>query len=132
MLEDEIINNCSKLEILCCACGHKINTRRGLNLAVTNKRATWKCPVFGGFDVPDYPALAVAVICDCCAAGNARIRVCIEFEGGGPVKYHDIDSLEDVSGAECKMKYYFGKKLGMSPAARNKLMLKAARERSVN
>jgi len=117
---------------MCCACGHKIDTKRGLNLAVTNKRATWKCPVFGGFDIPDYPPLAVAIICDCCAAGNARIRVCVEFVGGGLVKYHCLHELEEVSGAECKIKYYFGKKSGMSSVARLELMLKAARELNVN
>jgi len=102
-----------------------------LNLAVTNKRASWKCPVFGGFDIPDYPPLAVAIICDDCAIKERQIWVCVEFVGGGLVKYHGLHELEEVSGAECKMKYYFGRKLGMGSPAR-KLVLKAARERSVN
>ena len=75
----------------------------------------------------------MAIICDDCARDDVPVRECVEFQFAGPVKYHDVDSLEDVSAAVCKTKYYFGKNLGeMTPAARNKLMLKAAREWSVN
>lgn len=127
MLEDEIIDSCSRLEILCCACGGKIDTKAGLNLAVTMKRATWKCPVFGGFDIPDYPPRAVAVICNDCVIHNKRIWVCIEFEGGGLVRYHRMHKLEDISGTLAKLRYYFGKKM-----ARAQLIKRGARQLSEN
>ena len=132
MLEDEIIENCGMKNLRCCSCGSRLAPCASLNVAVTMKRATWKIPVFGGFDIPDYPPRAVAIICDECAIKKVPVRFCVEFQGSGRVKYHDIDSLEDVSAADWKLKYYFGKKFGLSSAARNKLMLRAARERSVN
>lgn len=128
MLEDEIIENCSRLEIRCCACGCKLDTSAGLNIAVTVKRATWKCPVFGGFDIPDHPPRAVAIICDDCANKNKQIWVCVEFEGGGFVKYHGMHNLEDVSPSLAKLKYYFGRKM----ARAWKLILRAARQQSEN
>lgn len=132
MLEDEIIENCGMKNLRCCSCGCRLAPCAGLNVTVTMKRATWKIPVFGGFDIPDYPPRAVAIICDDCARDNVPVRECVEFQFAGPVKYHDIDSLEDVSAAECKKKYYFGKNLGMNPAAWNKLKLRAAKGRNIN
>ena len=132
MIVDAIIELCGTKNLKCCSCGCYLMPCAGLNIAVTMKRATWKCPVFGGFDVPDFPPRAVAIVCDDCARDNVPVRECVEFQVSGRVIYHDFDSLEDVSEAVCKMKYYFGKNFGRSSTARNKLMLKAARERSVN
>lgn len=132
MIEDEIIEHCGMKNLRCGSCGCHLTPCAGLNIVVTMKHATWKCPVFGGFDIPDYPARAVAIVCDDCARNNVPVRECVEFPSFGRVIYHDFDSLEDVNAADCKMKYYFGKKLGTSSAGRLRLMLKAARERSVN
>ena len=123
---------CPMNNVRCCACGCKLASSAGTNFKITRKRATWKFPVFGGFDIPDYPPRAMAIICDECARESVPVRECVEYQSNGLVKYHDVEKLEDVSEALSKMKYYFGKKLGMSSAARNKWMLKAARERSIN
>jgi hypothetical protein len=131
MIEDEIIENCGMKNLKCCSCGCRL-APAGLSVVITVKRATWKIPVFGGFDIPDYPPRAVAVVCDDCARNNVPIQRCVEFQRSGRVKYHDFDSLEDVSAAVCKMKYYLGKKWWSSSAGRNKLMLRAAREQSLN
>ena len=128
---------CPMSNVRCCACGCQLvppgaGTNADINFKITKKVATWKCPICGSFDIPDYPPRAMAIICDECARDNVPVRECVEFQGNGLVKYHDIEKLEDVSEALSKMKYYIGKKLGMSSATRNKLMLHAAREQSVN
>ena len=125
-------NLCPMNNVVCCSCGCKLVAGVGLNFVVTSKRATWKCPVFGGLDIPDCPARAIAIICDACDRGNVPPVDCVEFLDNGLVKYHELEKLEEVVQAEFKMKYYFGKKMGFSSAVRNRLMLKAARERSVN
>lgn len=129
MIEDEIY---AMKDIKCCACGCKLAPSDGMNVTITMKRATWKCPVYGSLDDPDYPPRAVAILCDDCDRNNVPVRLCVEFQGNGRVKYHEVESLEDVSEAACKMKIYFGKKFELGSAARNKLMLRAASERGVN
>jgi hypothetical protein len=133
MIEDEIIRNCGGMNLKCCSCGCRL-APAVVNIVVTMKRATWKIPVFGGFDILDYPPRAVAIICDDCARNNVPVQRCVEFQRSGRAKYHDFDSLEDVSAADCKKKYYFGykAKLWSSSAGRTKLMLRAAREQSLN
>lgn len=129
----EEFENFIKQNIKCCACGGTLETSKVLNILVTKKIATWKYHIFGVLDCPGYPPKAMAFVCDECRKNEVKIRHCIEFEvSTGQVTYHDVDSLEDINEASCKMKYYFGKKLEEISAVRNKLMLKAARERSVN
>ena len=132
MIEDEMIEKGGMKNLRCCSCGNRLGPCPGFNIVVTGKRATWKWPVFGGFDVPDFPPRAVAVICGDCAKKNVPPRECVEFPSYGRVIYHDVDSLEDVSAADCKIIYYFGKKLGRSSAVRNKLMLRAGMDPSTN
>lgn len=123
---------CPMNNVVCCSCGCKLVAGVGLNLKVTSKRATWKCPVFGGLDIPDCPARAIAIICNVCFRDNVPPVDCVEFQGNGLVQYHELEKLEEVDQAAFKIKYYFGKKLGMRSAGRTKLMLKAARERRMN
>ena len=123
---------CPMNNVFCCACGCKFVAGVGFNMMVTSKRATWKCPVFGGLDIPDCPARAIAIICNACARDNVPPVDCVEFLGNGLVQYHELKNLDEVDEAAFKMKYYFGKKMGFSSAVRNRLMLKAARERGVN
>jgi len=125
-------NFCPMNNVVCCSCGCKLVAGVSLNFVVTSKRATWKCPVFGGLDIPDRPAQAIAVLCKACARDKVMPEYCIEFQDDGLVKYHEIKKLEELDDAAFQMKYYFGKKMGRSSADRNALMLKAARERSVN
>jgi len=125
-------NLCPMNKVVCCSCGCKLVAYVGLNFVVTSKRATWKCPVFGGLDIPDCPTRAIVIICNACARDNVPPVDCVEFQGGGLVQYHELEKLEEVDQAAFKMNYYFGKKMIRSSAARNELMLKAARERSEN
>jgi len=124
-----------KKNVKCCACGCTLETSAFMTLCITSKIATWKIPIFGSLDCPDFPPRATAYVCDVCLINKTNIRYCIEFEiSTGQVTYHDVDSLVDINAASCKKKHYFGKliNLEMSSPARNKFMLKAARERSVN
>ena len=125
-------DSCPMNNVVCCSCGCKLMAGVGLNMVVTSRRATWKCPVFGGLDVPDCPARAIAIICNACARDNVPPVDCVEFQGNGLVQYHELKNLDEVDQAAFKMNYYFGKKLDLSSADRNKFMLKAARERGVN
>lgn len=124
MIEDEIY---AMKDIKCCACGCELAPSAGINFTITKKVATWKFPICGSFDIPDYPPRAMAIICDECARANVPVRECVEYQNNGLVKYHDVEKLEDVSEALSKTKYYFGRLFKL-----RKLIRKAAREQSVN
>jgi len=126
------IENFGMKNLKCCACSLKIQQVGEWNVVITSKLAFWKCPVYGNLDDPDFPPRAVAIVCDDCAREHSKVIYCVEFLSSALVKYHCLDSLDEVKMAESKMKYYFGKKLGLSSIGRNKLMLKAAKERSSN
>ena len=119
---------CPMNNVLCCSCGCKLVAGTSLNFVVTPKRATWKCPVFGGLDIPDCPAHAIAVVCKACARDNVLPKYCIEFQDDGLVKYHETEKLEELDDAAFKMSYYFGKKTDRV----QQMIWKAARQRSVN
>ncbi len=98
-----------------------------LNVVITRKRASWKCPIYGNFDDPDFPPRAVAIVCDKCARAGVKITFCVEFQSNMVVKYHTLENLDEVNVAEIKMKHYFGKKFVLSSLARKKLLLRAAK-----
>ena len=92
------------------------------------KVATWKCPVSGRIDIPDYKPRAVAIICDECFRNKIKIRHCIEWECSlNQVTYHDVDNLADADEASDKMRYYFSRNF-----RQRTLSLKAARQEGVN
>jgi len=107
----ENIEDWARKNVKCCACGGKMETSKFINLVGLEKLATWKFPVFGQIDIPDYKPRAAAIVCDECKQKKEKIRYCIEFEGSlYQVKYREVDSLEDGNKSEGQMKYYFGKK----------------------
>lgn len=88
--------------VKCCACGGTLETSEFINIKETDKRATWKYPVFGHIDIPGYEPRAAAIVCDGCLQRKEKIRRCIEWEGTSYlITYHDIDSLEDVDKSVC-------------------------------
>lgn len=127
MFED--IESWVRKNVKCCACGGSLETSRFINLVGLDKIATWKFPVFGRLDVPDYKPLAAAMICDECVQKREKVRFCIEWEESPcqeespyKVRYHEVEDLEDSNRGEDQMKYYFGLKFKL----RN-LLLRAAR-----
>lgn len=120
--DDWFLRNCR-----CCACGGTLETGGRINIAVTEKLATWKCPVIGRFDVPDYGPRAIAIVCDECMQKNEDVRYCIELEGPPyRIIYHDVGSLADSNKSMAQMKYYFGRSF------RRKMLLRAARQENGN
>jgi len=100
----------AKKNIKCCACGGTLETSRFMKAVEIEKLATWKYPVLGRIDIPDYGPRAVAIVCDECIQKKEKIRRCIEWEDSPyQIKYHDIESLEDVDKSESQMKYHFGR-----------------------
>lgn len=123
----EEIEDWAKKNIECCACGGSMETSRFINVVETKKLATWKFPVFGHIDIPDYEPRALAIVCDECIKNKAKIQRCIEWEGSPYlVKYHDIEELEDAKKNVSQMNYYFGK------LYRHKKLLNAAKQESGN
>ena len=131
MNQDDIANFGMK-NLKCCACSLGIHQLTEFNVVITTKRATWKCPIYGNIDDPEFPPRAVAIVCDDCAREHAKVIYCVEFLSKAMVKYHVLDNLDEVKLAEKKMKSYFGKAFGISSIDRQKLMLKAATERNLN
>ena len=126
MFEDEIIEKCGMKKLKCCSCGCKILPCSDLNVLVTTKSASWKCPIYGTFDDPNFPARAVAIVCDVCARASAKIIFCVEFQSNALVKYHTLEKLDEVNVAEIKMKHYFGKKFVLGLIDKKRIMLRAA------
>ena len=109
----------------CCACSLGIHQLGELNVIITTKLATWKCPVYGSIDDPDFPPRAVAIVCDDCAREHAKVIYCVEFVSSALVKYHVLDNLDEVKVAEKKMKSYFGKKKEIGDIGPEQCRLKA-------
>ena len=109
MLEE--FDNFIRKNVECCACGGSMEMSSCINIVELKKRATWKFPVFGHIDIPDYGPRAMAVVCDECMRNpKVKIRRCIEWEGTPyQVKYHDVNDLEDDKKSVSQMDYYFGK-----------------------
>lgn len=133
-MNQEDIEKCGMKNLKCCACHHRIKLHGELNVVITTKRASWKCPVYGSIDDPDFPARAVAIVCDDCARGHAKIIYCVEFLSSALVKYHCLDSLDEVKLAEVKMKSYFCKQFCIGSIDPKQCMKKAdaAKNRSMN
>lgn len=116
-----------KKNIKCCACGGSLENSRFINIVKTEKLATWKYPVSGRVDIPDYEPRAVAIVCDECIKNKKEIRHCIEWERSSYlIKYHNIKSLKNSNKSISQMKYYFGRNF------RRKMLLKAGRQVSRN
>lgn len=116
-----------KKNVKCCACGGSMENSSYVTIVELKKLATWKFPVFGHIDVPDYGPRAMAVICEECIKNKVKIRRCIEWEGSPyQVKYHDVDDLEDAKKNVSQMDYYFGKLF------RQRMLLNAAKRTNGN
>lgn len=121
MLEE--FDSWARENIECCACGGTLETSRCVNIVELKKVATWKFPVFGQVDIPDYEPRAMAIVCDECMRNKVKIQRCVEWEGSPYlVKYHDVECLADSNKSVSQMDYYFGK------LYRQRMQLKAARQ----
>lgn len=108
MLEE--FNDWIRNNVKCCACGGSMEASSCINIVELEKVATWKWPVFGQLDVPDYEPRALAIICDECQRNKVKIQRCIEWEGSPYlVKYHNLENLADSNNSESQMNYYFGR-----------------------
>lgn len=117
----------ARKNVECCACGGTLETSICINVVELKKVATWKFPVAGHIDIPDYEPRAVAIICDECIQNKEEIRRCIEWEGSPyQVKYHDVDDLEDAKKNVSQMNYYFGRLF------RQRMLMRAAKQKSEN
>ena len=130
----EEIEDWIRKNIKCCACGGTLETSKFINVVRLEKLATWKFPVFGPIDIPDYKPRATAIICDECMQKKEKIRRCIEWEKSPyqeespyQVKYHEVESLEDSNKGMNQMKYYFGRKCRLE-----KLLRRAVRQEHIN
>ena len=124
----EKFENFIRKNVECCACGGTLEESGCINIVELKKRATWKFPVFGHFDIPGYGPRAMAVVCEECMQNKVEIRRCVEWEGTPyQVKYHDVADLEDASKSVSQMDYYFGRLFRL-----RKRIRKAARQQSEN
>lgn len=129
MLEE--FNGWVRDNIKCCACGGTLEASSCINVVELEKVATWKFPVFGQVDIPDYEPRAMAIVCDECMRNKVKIQRCIEWEGlPYLIKYHDVECLKDSKKSVSQMDYYFGKLYRQR--MRQRMQLKAARQESEN
>lgn len=124
----EEFNNWVIENVNCCACGGKLEPTNYVNIVELQKVATWKFPVFGQIDIPNYEPRALAIVCDKCLANQVKIQRCIEWEGiPHQIKYHDVDGLKDSNKSASQIDFYFGRLFRMS-----KLLRKSIQQQNVN
>jgi len=81
----------------CCICSKTLNGSKHLNLAILDKKATWKSPVW--MSSLDHQVRAVAVVCDGCHNENPGfveiVKYAIEVRED-EIMLHNVDELENV------------------------------------
>jgi len=63
-----------KKNVKCCVCLGSLESDEWLNIALTNKIATWKFPVASSLCLKNCPHYAIAFVCDNCFRARARIK----------------------------------------------------------